>query len=67
MSRVFEFGHYPKLFTCNSTTNKICNIIIYLVISHSTDNNVIVMLLARSACYNKIKPFVSQFFEFEDT
>ena len=67
MSGILKFDHYPELFTSDSPTNIVCHIIIYLVVCHSTDNNVKVMLLSGPACYYEIKPIVCQFLKFKDT
>lgn len=58
MSRIFEFCHYPELFSCQYTVHEICHIIIYLVIGHCAYHNIIIMWLTTTACHNKIQPLI---------
>lgn len=66
MSGVFEFGKYPELFTGNNTVDIVCDIIINLVVCHSTDYYIIVMRFTVTAINNEVKPFFCHFHEFKN-
>ena len=58
MRRIFESCHHPELLTGYDSLHVIGNKIVNLIISHCSDNNIIVMSLSRTAGYDKIQPII---------
>ena len=63
MGRVFEFCQYPKLLSCDYSSDEVFNVVVDLVVCHGSDNDVVVVRGAFSAVYNEIKPFICEPFE----
>lgn len=52
MCRVFEFCQYPELFSCDHSCDEILNVVVDLVVCHSSYDDVIGMRDTFSAvCY----------------
>ena len=66
MGWIFEFCQYPELLSCDDACDEVFNIVIDLVICHSSDYDVVVVWNAFSAVYYEIQPIICQTFEIAD-
>ena len=58
MCRILEFCQYPELFSCDDSSNEIFNMVVNLVVGHSTYYYVVIVGKAFSAVYDEVEPLV---------
>lgn len=66
MGRVLETGKHPELLTGQNAVDIVGNEVVYLIVCHCTNYDVIAVRFSMAAVDDKIEPFLRHFPEFEN-